>query len=73
MTVDQKQKSGYTDEAVLNFVLKGKKGSNFLNNDKLSLTGSAGFFRRFTDSADWISGYQILYAYLFSLGVRYNF
>ena len=73
MTVDQKLNSGYTDEAMFNFVLKGKKGGNFLSNEKLSLTGSAGFYRRYTDSPDWIFGYQVLYAYLFSLGVRYNF
>jgi hypothetical protein len=73
MTVDQKLNSGFTDEAVFNFVLKGKKGSGFLTSDKLALTGTAGIYRRENDSPDWISGYNILWAYLFSLGIRYNF
>jgi hypothetical protein len=73
MTVDQKLNSGYTDEGLFSFVLRGKKGGFFIHNEKMSLTGSAGFYRRYTDSPDWISNYQILYAYLFSLGIRYNF
>lgn len=75
MSVDGKLNSGYSDEAVLNLVLRGNKKYNvpFLNSDKLSLTGSIGFYRRYTDSPDWFTDYQILYAYTMSLGLRYNF
>lgn len=73
MTVDQKLNSGYSDQAEFSFVLKGKKGASLLTNDKLALTGSAGLYRRYTDSPDWISDMNVLWAYLFSLGIRYNF
>jgi Protein of unknown function (DUF3570) len=73
MSVTSALNSGYSDEIVMDFSLRGRKGSGFITNDKLSLTGSAGFYRRYTDSPDWFSGYQVLYAYLFSIGIRYNF
>lgn len=75
MSVDSKLNSGYTDQVMLNMVFRGKKGGNFpfFSNEKLSLTGSAGIYRRQNDSPDWFSHYDILYAYLLSLGIRYNF
>ena len=76
MTVDQKLNSGYTDEAMFNFVLKGKKGARFpfFSNEKLALTGSAGFYRRQNDSADWFTRLQhTLCLFIGSLGIRYNF
>jgi hypothetical protein len=73
MSVTSALNSGYSDEIVMDFSLRGRKGSGFIRNEKISLTGSAGFYRRNTDSPDWFSGYQVLYAYLFSIGIRYNF
>jgi hypothetical protein len=75
MTVDSKLNSGYTDQVMLSMVFKGKKGAGFpfFSNEKLALTGSAGFYRRQNDSADWFTHYNTLYAYLLSLGIRYNF
>lgn len=75
MSVDDKLNSGYSDEAVVNFTLKGKKGAliPLFSNEKLSWTGSFGFYARHMDSPNWITGYNILYAYLFSIGLRYNF
>jgi len=73
MTVEGQLNSGYSDELVFNFVLRGNKNSGFLTNDKLSLTGSAGVYRRYTDSPDWFSDLQTLWASLFSIGIRYNF
>ena len=73
MTVEGQLNSGYSDELVFNFVLRGNKNSGFLTNDKLSLTGSLGVYRRYTDSPDWFSDLQTLYATLLSIGIRYNF
>lgn len=75
MTVDDKLNSGYSDEVVLNMTLKGKKGSSIslFSNEKFTWTGSIGFYRRYLDSPNWIMHYNILYAYLFSIGLRYNF
>ncbi|MEO8512456.1 MAG: DUF3570 domain-containing protein [Ignavibacteria bacterium] len=75
MSVDSKLNSGYSDQVMLSMVFKGKKGAGFpfFSNEKLSLTGSAGFYRRQNDSADWFSHYTTLYAYLLSIGIRYNF
>ncbi len=75
MSVDGKLNSGYTDEAVLYLVLRGSKKFKvpFISNENLSLTGSFGFYRRYTDSPDWFTGYKILYAYITSIGLRYNF
>jgi len=75
MSVDSKLNSGYSDEAVFSLVLKGSKIYDvpFISSDKLSLTGSFGFYRRYTDSSDWFSNLQVLYAYTLSAGIRYNF
>ncbi len=75
MTVEGQLNSGYSDEAEFNLVLRGNKNYDvpFISSDKLSLTGSFGYYRRYTDSPDWFSGYQILYAYIMSVGLRYNF
>lgn len=75
MSVDSKLNSGYSDQVMLSMVFKGKKGAGFpfFSNEKLSLTGSAGIYRRQNDSPDWFSHYNTLYAYLLSLGIRYNF
>ena len=75
MTVDDKLNSGYSSEAVINFTLRGKKGAiiPLFSNEKISWTGSLGFYARYLDSPNWLTGYNILYAYLFSLGLRYNF
>ena len=75
MTVDDKLNSGYSDEAVLNLTIKGKKGSSIplFSNEKFTWTGSFGFYRRYFDSPSWVTHYNILYAYLFSFGLRYNF
>ena len=75
MSVDGKLNSGHSDEAVFSLVLKGSKIYDvpFINSDKLSLTGSFGFYRRYTDSPDWFTDLQTLYAYILSAGLRYNF
>ncbi len=73
MTVEGQLNSGYSDELVFNFVLRGNKNSSFITNDKLALTGSAGVYRRYTDSPDWFSDLQTLWATLLSIGIRYNF
>lgn len=75
MSVDSKLNSGYSDQLMLSMVFKGRKGGGFpfISNEKLSLTGSAGIYRRQNDSPDWFSHYNTLYAYLLSLGIRYNF
>jgi len=75
MTVDDKMNSGYSDEAAVNLALKGNKGSGIplFSNEKITWTGSVGFYRRYLDSPSWITHYNILYAYLFSVGFRYIF
>ncbi|MFI5211637.1 MAG: DUF3570 domain-containing protein [Ignavibacteria bacterium] len=75
MSVDSKLNSGYSDQVMLIMVFKGRKGGGFpyFSNEKLSLTGSAGMYIRQNDSPDWFSHYNTLYAYLLSLGIRYNF
>jgi hypothetical protein len=75
MTVDDKLNSGYSDEVTVNLTLRGKKGASvsLFSNEKFTWTGSFGFYRRYLDSPNWITHYNILYAYLFSIGLRYNF
>jgi len=75
MTVEGELKSGYSDEIELSFTLRGRKGYDvpFIKSDKLALTGSLGIYRRFTDTPDWFTDLQTLWAYILSLGIRYNF
>lgn len=75
MSVDGKLNSGHSDEAVFSLILRGSKIYDvpFISSDKLSLTGSFGFYRRYTDSPDWFTDLQVLYAYILSAGLRYNF
>jgi hypothetical protein len=75
MTVEGQLNSGYSDEAEFSLVLRGNKNYDvpFISSDKLSLTGSFGIYRRYTDSPDWFTDLQVLYAYLVSVGLRYNF
>jgi hypothetical protein len=75
MTVEGQLNSGYSDEAEFSLVLRGNKNYDvpFISSDKLSLTGSFGIYRRYTDSPDWFTDLQVLYAYIMSVGLRYNF
>ncbi len=72
MTVDGKLNSGYTNQLTLELEIKGYKGSGFpfLNNDKVSFVSSVGIYHRHTDSPDWATRLQEMYAYLFSIGFK---
>jgi Protein of unknown function (DUF3570) len=75
MVVDSKLNSGYTTDISIGFDFKGSSGSNFflLNSDKMTFITKLGFYHRYTDSPDWFSRLNSLYAYLITLGWRYNF
>jgi hypothetical protein len=75
MAVDSKLNSGYTTDISVGFDFTGSKGSDFplLNSDKMALITKLGFYHRYTDSPDWFSNLNSLYAYLITLGWRYNF
>jgi hypothetical protein len=72
MAVDSKLNSGYTNDVSLSLSYKGNKDNRipFLNNDKITLLGSIGFYHRHTDSPDWVMRMSELYAYLISLGFK---
>jgi hypothetical protein len=72
MGVDSKLNSGYTNDISLSLSYKGNKNNKIpiLNNERITLLGSAGFFHRSTDSPDWAMRLKDLYAYLFSLGIK---
>jgi hypothetical protein len=72
MGVDSKLNSGFTNDASVSLSFKGNKKYHIpiLNNDKITLMGSAGFFHRHTDSPDWVMRLRDLYAYLISLGFK---
>jgi hypothetical protein len=75
MAVDSKLNSGYTSDISAGFDFTGSNGSSFplLNSDKMTLITKLGFYHRHTDSPDWFSRLNDLYAYLVTLGWRYNF
>ena len=75
MAVDSKLNSGYTTDISIGFDFAGSNGSSFplLNSDKMTLITKLGFYHRYTDSPDWFSRANSLYAYLVTLGWRYNF
>jgi hypothetical protein len=72
MGVDSKLNSGYTNDASISLSYKGNKNNSFpiLNNEKITLLASLGFFHRHTDSPDWVMRLSELYAYLISLGIK---
>lgn len=72
MGVDSKLNSGYTNDASISFSFKGNKNYRIpiLNNEKITLLASLGFFHRHTDSPDWVIRLKDLYAYLISLGFK---
>lgn len=72
MAVDSKLNSGYTNDVSLGFSYKGNKESRIpiLNNDKLTFSGSIGFYHRHTDTPDWALRMKDLYAYLISIGFK---
>ena len=75
MVVDSKLNSGYTTDISVGFDFTGSNGSDFplLNNDKMMLITKFGVYHRYTDSPDWFSRMNNLYAYLITLGWKYNF
>lgn len=72
MGVDSKLNSGYTNDVSLSFAFKGNKNYKIpvLNNDRITLQGSLGFYHRHTDSPDWVMRLKELYAYLISIGFK---
>ncbi|MBS1493655.1 MAG: DUF3570 domain-containing protein [Bacteroidetes bacterium] len=72
MTVDGKLNSGNTNQLSLDLEVKGNKSLDlpFLNNEKVSLISSIGFYHRHTDSPDWATRLSEMYAYLFSIGFK---
>ena len=72
MAVDSKLNSGYTNDVSLSLSYKGNKDTKIpiLNNEKLTIMGSIGFYHRHTDSPDWVMRMSELYAYLISFGFK---
>ncbi|MCX6166336.1 MAG: DUF3570 domain-containing protein [Ignavibacteriae bacterium] len=72
MGVDSKLNSGFTNDASVSLSFKGNKNYRIpiLNNEKVTLMMSLGFFHRHTDSPDWVMRLKELYAYLISLGFK---
>jgi hypothetical protein len=75
MAVEGSLNSGYSNEGLVTLTFGGFKNSSFpfMNSDKMELHTTIGYYHRHTDSADWFSLYSELYAYLFTLGFKYNF
>ena len=72
MSVDPKLNGMVSNELELNFSLNGSL-LPIIENEKLELNGRFNFYIRNTDSPDWHSRYDVLYAYLMSVGFRFLF
>ncbi|MFZ4591311.1 MAG: DUF3570 domain-containing protein [Ignavibacteria bacterium] len=75
MAVDSKLNSGYTNDISLGLNFKGGNNIKFplLGDENLTLITKFGFYHRHTDSPDWFSRLNDLYAYLITIGFKYNF
>ncbi len=75
MAVDSKMNSGYTNDVSVGLNFSGSKNINFplLNSENTMLITKLGFYHRHTDSPDWFSRMNDLYAYLITIGFKYNF
>lgn len=74
MAVDSKLNSGYTNDISIGLNFSGSKGNIIpLLNENMTLITKLGFYHRHTDSPDWFSRMNDLYAYLITLGWKYNF
>ena len=75
MVVDSKLNSGYTNDISLGLNFRGSSNIKFplLNNENLTLITKFGFYHRHTDSPDWYSRMNDLYAYLITIGFKYIF
>ena len=75
MAVDSKLNSGYTNDISLGLNFKGGSNIKFplLGDENLTLITKFGFYQRHTDSPDWFSRLNDLYAYLITIGFKYNF
>jgi len=75
MAVDSKLNSGYTTDISVGLDFTGSEGSSIpiLNSDKMTFITKFGVYHRHTDTPDWFSGMNNLYAYLITLGWKYNF
>jgi hypothetical protein len=75
LTVDSKLNDLWSNEVEISADIKGIyfNHRNFLYNEKTEYHLAFGFYQRHTVTPDWFSGYNILYAYTASLGLRYYF
>ncbi|TAL70895.1 MAG: DUF3570 domain-containing protein [Bacteroidetes bacterium] len=72
MSVDPKLNGMISNELEFNFSLNGSL-IPIIENEKLEFNGRFNFYIRKTDSPDWHSRYDVLYAYLMSAGFRFLF
>jgi hypothetical protein len=72
MTVDPKLNGLLSNEIELNLTMNGDL-LPIINDDNVEMSARLQYYIRKTNSPDWLSRYNILNAYLFSLGFRYLF
>ncbi len=72
MAVDSKLNALYSNEIEFNFNMNGKL-IPFIDNEKFEYRIGISVFQRYTDTPDWHSRKQDLYALIFSTGIKYLF
>lgn len=75
LTVDSKLNNLWSNEVELGANIMGNyfRPGQFLYSEKIEYNLTLGFYQRHTPTSDWFSGYKMLYAYTFSIGLRYHF
>ena len=73
MTVDSKLNSGYSNELQFQLNVNGEALQMFSLNERSEFNFSFNFYHRHTDSRDWYSRLEELYAYYINFGLRYRF
>ena len=75
ITVDNKLDAGYSNELQLKLTINGGKGRRipFLNSEQMQYLLGLNIYRRHTDTPDWYSHRQTLWASYFNVGLRYRF
>ena len=74
MTVDTKLDQAYSNDYELKLTLHGGRSRlPVLSNENVQLNVFMNLYQRHSETPDWHSRYQELFAYVFSFGARYRF